>query len=120
MKKYAGSIIYDSEQKLNVVVSEVKSKDDSAIESQHTEQMVELWKNSQQAMLGFDVYGEVMVPKVLLKHDGMLKTLHLKKLHFTSELDEIIRLIQAFLLYVPYAAAQDVAAQDEAAQDNTD
>ena len=47
MKRYEGSNIYDLERKLNVVVSEVKSKDDSAIESQHTEQMVELWKNSQ-------------------------------------------------------------------------
>lgn len=55
-ERYADSVIYDKEMKINRVVSEVKScTDDSQFTSAHNEQMVGLWRSGQVAMLGLEV-----------------------------------------------------------------
>ena len=63
-ERYA-DVTYDKITFINVMVSEVKESENSAIEAQNNEQMLGLWKGSQQAMLGLEVYGHCVRPKVL-------------------------------------------------------
>ena len=63
--KTLGLNTYDKITFINVMVSEVKESENSAIEAQNNEQMLGLWKGSQQAMLGLEVYGHCVRPKVL-------------------------------------------------------
>ena len=76
-ERYADNIVYDTTNTINVIVSEVKESEGSAIESQNNEQMLGLWKGSQQAMLGFDVQGHCVRPKVLCLYEGKLMMCYL-------------------------------------------
>ena len=54
-ERYADQVVYDKVNIINVNVSEVKENAESAIEAQNNEQMLGLWKGSQQVMLGLEV-----------------------------------------------------------------
>ena len=56
-ERYADNILYDSKTFINVVVSEVKEREDTPSEAQNNEQMLGLWKGSQKAMLGLELAG---------------------------------------------------------------
>ena len=89
---------------INVCVTEVKEVEGAAIESQHNEQMLGLWRHNQQVMLGLEVSGMFVRPKILLLKEGQLNMFYLKKLdiRFSCDLASLISLMTSFLIYVDY------------------
>ena len=78
--------------------------EDSAIESQNNEQMLGLWKGSQQVMLGLEVYCNSVRPKILLLYEGSLNMCYLKELDLTkaNDLMNLVKLMMAFLICIDY------------------
>lgn len=103
---YADHVIYDRNTFINVVVSEVKESAESAIEAQNNEQMLGLWKKSQQAMLGIEARGQILTPKILYLKDENLTMCYLKSLDIGlgSDLQKLAKLITAFFICVCYTS----------------
>ena len=103
-ERYAGSVTYDKINIVNVIVGEVKESEDSAIESQNNEQMLRLWKGSQQAMLGLEARGRYVRPKVLSLYKGKLNMCYLKELDLAqpNDLLSLVKLMIAFVVCVEY------------------
>lgn len=103
-ERYADNIVYDRNTFINVLVAEVKESEESAIEAQNNEQMLGLWKPSQQVMLGIEAQGQILRPKVLYSIGGKLTMYYLKDLHLDNgdDLMMFAKLIMAFLTCVSY------------------
>ena len=103
-ERYADHVIYDRNTSINVVVSEVKENPESALEAQNNEQMLGLWKKSQQAMLGFEAKGQILRPKILYFDGEEFSMCYFKSLELGrgSDLQKLARLIMAFLICVHY------------------
>ena len=101
-ERYADHVAYDRVNIINVNVSEVEESEDSAIESQNNEQMLGLWRGSQQVMLGLEVYSNRVRPKILLLDGGSLNMCYLKELDLTkaNDLMNLVKLMMAFLICV--------------------
>ena len=101
-ERYADHVVYDGVNIINVNVSEVEESEDSAIESQNNEQMLGLWRGSQQVMLGLEVYSNRVRPKILLLYGGSLNMCYLKELDLTkaNDLMNLVKLMMAFLICV--------------------
>lgn len=104
-ERYADNVTYDKLTYINVITSEVKENEDSAIEAQNNEQIVGLWKHSQQAMLGLEARGFTVRPKVLCLVDGQFTMCYMKelKLNNANDLQTLARLMIAFLICVKYS-----------------
>ena len=103
-ERYADHVVYDKVNIINVNVSKVKENAESAIEAQNNEQMLGLWKGSQQVMLGLEVHGNSVRPKILAlcsieKHMFYLKELNIAK---NEDLVELLKLMSALLICVNY------------------
>ena len=105
-ERYADHIIYDRSTSINVVVGEVKESAESAIEAQNNEQMLGLWKPSQQAMLGIEAHGQILRPKILYLNGGKFTMCYLKSLELGlgSDLQKLAKLIMAFFICVRYTS----------------
>ena len=103
-ERYADNVTYDKITFINVMVSEVKESEDSGIEAQNNEQMLGLWKSSQQAMLGLEVYGHCVRPKVLSLNEETLNMCYLKELDLAqrNDLSSLVKLMIAFIICVDY------------------
>ena len=111
-ERYAGNVTYDKINIINVIVSEVKESEDSAIESQNNEQMLGLWKGSQQAMLGLEARGHCVRPKVLSLYEGKLNMCYLKELDLAqpNDLMSLVKLMIAFVICVDYCLVTETDA----------
>ena len=103
-ERYADNVLYDSKTFINVVVSEVKEREDTPSEAQNNEQMLGLWKGSQKAMLGLELAGHCVQPKVLSLQEGRLTMYYLKELDLAEPktVKSLVKLLTAFLLCVEY------------------
>ena len=105
-EKYADNVVYDSEKKVNIVVCEVKVDADAPVEPQHIEQMVGLWKGNQRAMLGLQLGGKIVVPKVVLLENTSLNLYYLPELDLSNSaaFSELLNLMLAFLIMTDYTS----------------
>ena len=79
---------------------------DAPVEPQHIEQMVGLWKGNQRAMLGLQLGGKIVVPKVLLLENTSLNLYYLPELDLSNSADfsELLNLMLAFLIMTDYTS----------------
>ena len=105
-ERYPACIVYDFVNKLNIIVVEIKVNEEDPSHAQNNEQMVGLWSNQQQAMLGLEVGGNTVRPKVLLLHGKILRLYCLQALKLTEQdgLHTLASFILAFLTFVEYVA----------------
>ena len=103
-ERYADHVVYDKVTALNVSVSEVKENKESAVEAQNNEQMLGLWKGPQKVMLGQELRGTRVRPKILALKMKEMHMFYLKELDITinMELVELLKLMSAFLVCVDY------------------
>ena len=103
-ERYADHVVYDKVNIINVSVSEVNENAESAIEAQNKEQMLGLWKGSQQVMLGLKVNGNSVRPKILALRSMEMQMFYLKELNINKNEDlvELLKLMSAFLICVNY------------------
>ena len=89
---------------MNVIVTEVKQDQESAVESQHNEQMVGLWRERQRLMLGFEFSGHSVRPKVLARENATLHMYYMDNLNIMEGRDfgTLVKLMIAFLVLVEY------------------
>ncbi len=78
--KYADFVALDGADNIHVIVAEVKKNVTMPIESQNNEQMLGLWSRNQKAMLGLELQGVTVRPKVLLLLNDTLNMFYLKEL----------------------------------------
>ena len=72
-------MVYNQKTHINILVVEVKDDPNAAVKSQHNEQMVGLWGQDQEVMLGIAVTGFLATPKVLLRKKNELKMICAEK-----------------------------------------
>lgn len=103
-ERYSDNVIYDKVNVINVCNSEVKESPEVAIESQHNEQMIGLWKPSQKAMLGFEAQDQTLRPKVLTLDDDGFNMYYLKEMNLNNadDLRTVAKLMMMFLIGVVY------------------
>lgn len=103
-ERYSDHIAYSTINSINVIVSEVKESEDTAVEAQNNEQMLGLWKGSQQAMLGLEVQGHTVRPKVLCLIEGILNMCYMNELDLAQPDNflELVKLMMAFCICVDY------------------
>lgn len=104
-ERYADNIVYDKINTVNVNVSEVKeNEDDDKSISQNNEQMLGLWRPSQKVMLGLELCGTIVRPKVLLLQEEKLIMCYLKEINLKEGLDlmNLLKLMMSFLICVDY------------------
>ena len=103
-ERYADHIVYDKVDIINVCVLEVKEKTESPIEAQNNEQMLGLWKGSQQVMLGLEVNGYSVRPKILALIGMEMQMFYLEERNINKmeEFYELLKLMAAFLICVNY------------------
>ena len=108
-ERYADHVTYDKLSIINVSVTELKENEESPIESQNNEQMIGLWRSSQQVMLGMEVRGKYVKPKILLLTNERLNMLYLKQMNIekNSDLVNIVTLMIAFLICVDYSCTHN-------------
>ena len=97
--------MYDAEKDINIIVSEVKESLNDATEAQNNEQMLGLWKKNQQAMLGLQFNGLIVIPKVLLLQSDGLHLYYLPELNVSNNdaFCDLLYLMLAFLSIVNYS-----------------
>lgn len=124
-ERYADGVAYNTENFISEVVTEIKREDSAdsrdeksptrdensptrdenkptSAESQHNEQMIGLWRDDQQAMLGLKFYTDSVVPKVLLLDNNVLHMFYLEqlKLNIPSDVATLVKQIIAFTTFV--------------------
>ena len=99
--------MYDTHTQQNVIVVEVKSDPEVAAKSQNNEQIVGLWGDEQVVMLGLEVKGYTVTPKVLLKieSESAMQMMYLQNISVLSGngLLKLAKLMVAFMTFVDYS-----------------
>ena len=107
-ERYADCVVYDRHTQQNVIVVEVKSDPESAARSQNNEQMVGLWGDEQVVMLGMEMRGHTVFPKVLLKIEGesesVMQMMYLESMDLLSPdgLLKLAKVMVAFMTFIDY------------------
>ena len=103
-ERYADHVVYEKVNIINVSVSEVKENAESAIEAHNNEQMLWQWKGSQQVMLGLELHGNSVRPKILALRGTEMHMFYLKELNIAKNEDlvELLKLMSALLICVNY------------------
>ena len=103
-ERYADHVVYDKVHVINVCVSKVKENIESSIEAQNNEQMLGLWNSSQQVMLGLELRGSSVRPKILALHGTEMHMYYLNELSIekNNDLVELLKLMSSFLICVKY------------------
>ena len=104
-ERYADNVVYDAEKDINIIVSEVKESFNDATKAQNNEQMLGLWKKNQQAMLGLQFNGLIVIPKVLLLQSDGFHLYYLPELNVSNNdaFCDLLYLMLAFLSIVNYS-----------------
>jgi len=102
VEQYADYVVYDTHTEENVVIIEVKTDPDVAVESQNNEQMVGLWGDEQAVMLGLEVKGSIVTPKVLLRIENAMQMMYLQDIvhHSKDGLLKLAKLLVVFMTFV--------------------
>lgn len=72
-RRIADYVLFDYHKGMYCIVGEIKSDEMVGAESQNVEQMVDLFRKNQYAMLGFTCNPYSIVPRVLIQVEGTLK-----------------------------------------------
>ena len=108
--RYPDCIVYDMVNRLSIIVVEIKKNEDDPSRVLNNEQLVGLWGNQQQAMLGLEVTGITVRPKVLLLNNTTMHLYYLQDLDMTDTqgLYTLASFVLALLTYVEYVVPANV------------